>query len=74
MKFVRRLLIILALLLSHIMFAVVAYNYCGMLCGTEHSGYSAPASVAFIYAIPFVVGIVACIFFAYKPKLVKKHK
>ena len=51
---------LLAILLSDIMCAVVAYNYRGMLCGIEHAGYSAPASTAFLYAIPFVVGIVVC--------------
>ena len=50
----------LAILLSNIMCAVVAFNYRDMLCGIEHAGYSAPASTAFLYAIPFVVGIVVC--------------
>ena len=49
-----------AIVLSDIMCFVVAYNYRGMLCGIEHAGYSAPASTAFLYAIPFVVGIVVC--------------
>lgn len=51
---------LLAILLSDIMCAVVAYNYRGMLCGIEHAGYSAPASTVFLYAIPFVVGIIVC--------------
>lgn len=55
----------LAIVLSDIMCLVVAYNYCDMLCGIEHAGYSAPASTAFLYAIPFVVGIVACAVVAY---------
>ena len=50
----------LAIVLSDIMCFVVAYNYRDMLCGIEHAGYSAPASTAFLYAIPFVVGIVVC--------------
>ena len=50
----------LAIALSDIMCFVVAYNYRDMLCGIEHAGYSAPASTAFLYAIPFVVGIVVC--------------
>lgn len=50
----------LAIVLSDIMCAVVAYTYCDMLCGIEHAGYSAPASTAFLYAIPFVAGIVLC--------------
>ena len=50
----------LAIVLSDIMCFVVAYNYRDMLCGIEHAGYSAPASTAFLYAIPFVVGIIVC--------------
>ena len=56
----------LAILLSNIMCAVVAFNYRDMLCGIEHAGYSAPASTAFLYAIPFVVGIVVCAILAIK--------
>ncbi len=54
----------LAIVLSDIMCFVVAYNYRDMLCGIEHAGYSAPASTAFLYAIPFVVGIVVCVILA----------
>jgi hypothetical protein len=39
------------------MCAFVAYNYCDMLYGIECKGNSAPAYVAFVYAIPFLVGI-----------------
>ena len=56
----------LSILLSDIMCAVVAFNYRDMLCGIEHAGYSAPASTAFLYAIPFVVGIVVCAILAIK--------
>ena len=56
----------LAIVLSDIMCFVVAYNYRDMLCGIEHAGYSAPASTAFLYAIPFVVGIVVCAILAIK--------
>lgn len=55
----------LALILSHLMCIVVASNYTSMLCGIEHQGFSAPASTAFIYAVPFVVGIVICILLAF---------
>lgn len=54
----------LAVLLSDMMCAVVAYNYRDMLCGIEHMGYSAPAGTAFLYAVPFVAGIVICIVLA----------
>ena len=46
------------------MCAVVAWNYCDMLWGINYAGYSAPASIAFLFAIPFVVGIAICIAFA----------
>lgn len=52
---------VLAILLSDIMCAVVAWNYCDMQWGIKYAGYSAPASTAFFSAIPFVVGIGGCI-------------
>ena len=58
MKKLSYLFTALAIVLSDIMCFVVAYNYRDMLCGIEHAGYSAPASTAFLYAIPFVVGII----------------
>lgn len=64
MKKLSNLFTALAIILSDIMCLVVAYNYRDMLCGIEHSGYSAPASVAFLNAIPFVVGIILCIVLA----------
>ena len=50
----------LAIILSDIMCFTVAYNYRGMLCGIEHAGFSAPAGTAFLYALPFLAGIVLC--------------
>ena len=55
---------VLAVLLSNIMCAVVAYNYCDLLWGGQYAGYSAPASTAFVYAIPFVIGIIVCVVLA----------
>ena len=52
---------VLAALLSDIMCAVVAWNYCSMLWGIKYAGYSAPAPIAFLLAIPFVIGIAICI-------------
>ena len=60
MKKLSNLFIVLAIVLSNIMCIVVAYNYRDMRCGIEHAGYSAPPSTAFLYAIPFVVGIIVC--------------
>ena len=54
-----------AIVLSDIMCAVVAFNYRDMLCGIEHSWYSAPAGVAFLSAIPFGIGIIICAAAAY---------
>ncbi len=51
---------IIAVLLSDIMCAFVAFAYRDMLCGIAHLGYSAPASVAFLYVIPFMIGIIIC--------------
>ena len=60
MKTLSVLFTLAAILLSDIMCAVVAYNYCDMLWGIEYAGYSAPASTAFLFAIPFAVGIAVC--------------
>ena len=54
----------LAIVLSHIMCIVVAYNYRDALCAIEHGGFSAPAEIVFLYAVPFVIGIVVCIVLA----------
>ncbi len=43
------------LLLCCTMCATVAYYYRDMLCAIEHGGASAPARIAFLYAIPFLV-------------------
>ncbi len=64
MKKLSTLFTILAILLSNIMCAVVAWNYCDMLWGIKYAGYSAPASTAFLSAIPFVVGIAVCVWLA----------
>ncbi len=55
---------VLAVILSDIMCAVVAYNYCDLLWGIEYEGYSAPASTAFVYAIPYGIGIIVCLVLA----------
>ena len=55
---------VVAALLSDAMCAIVAYNYCDLLWGGKYAGYSAPASTAFIYAIPFALGIIVSIVLA----------
>ena len=61
MKKISNIFIALAIILSNVMCAVVAYNYCAMQWGAKYAGYSAPASVAFLYAIPYGVGIMVCV-------------
>ena len=68
MKNVSRLFLILAVILSDVMCAVVAYSFCDMQWGIKYAGYSAPASVAFLYAIPYGIGIAICIVISVKLK------
>ena len=65
MKKLQHLFNVLALILSHLMCFVVAWNYRDMLCGIAHSGYSAPAEIAFLTAIPYAAGIMICGFLVY---------
>ena len=60
MKKLQHLFLTLALILSHLMCITVAYNYRDMLCGIEHSGFSAPAEVAFLGIIPYAAAILLC--------------
>lgn len=50
----------LAVLLSDVMCAAVAYNYCALQWGARYEGYSAPADTAFLLCIPYGIGIVIC--------------
>lgn len=50
----------LAILLSNVMCAAVAYGYCKMQWGIQYAGFSAPASIAFLLVIPYGVGIMIC--------------
>ena len=64
MKVLSTVFWISAVLLSDVMCAVVAYNYCDILWGIKYAGYSAPAQVAFLRAIPYAVGIIVCVVLA----------
>ncbi len=64
MKKISNIFILLAVILSDVMCAVVAYNFCGMQWGIKYALYSAPAWVAFLYAIPYGIGIAVCIIVA----------
>ena len=63
-----------AIILSNVMCAVVAFNYRDMLCGIQHSCYSAPAWVEFLSAIPYAFAIAVCIILAvvFKKRSVNK--
>ncbi len=64
-KILRNVFVILALILSHTMCAEVAFNYSSLLCAIAHKGFSAPADIAFLFAIPYGVGIILCVFLAF---------
>lgn len=71
-KYLSYIFTALAILLSNVMCAAVAYHYCCMQWGIRYEGYSAPASVAFLLVIPYAAGIVICVvlacFFSKKQK------
>ncbi|HIS45475.1 MAG TPA: hypothetical protein IAB47_08930 [Candidatus Scatomorpha merdigallinarum] len=64
MKKISYLFVVFAVIMSDVMCAVVAYNYCALQWGGQYAGYSAPASAAFLYIIPYGLGIVFCIILA----------
>ena len=76
MKKLSYLFFALALVLSHLMCWTVAYNYRGFLCGSLHEGFSAPASLAFLGAIPYCIGIALCLILAvlFRKKAKKSKK
>ncbi len=53
----------IALVLSHVMCAVVAYEYCNMIWG-QAQGWSAPPETALALAIPYLIGIGLCMILA----------
>ena len=55
---------ILAVLISDVMCAVVAYYYCDLQWAIRYMGYSAPASTALFMAVPFLIGIVVSLILA----------
>ncbi len=60
-RWLSRFFILFAVLLSDLMCAVVAYNYCNMQWHIEYEGASAPASIAFLWVIPYAIGIILCL-------------
>lgn len=59
-KYLSYAFLILAILLSDVMCASVAYNYCNMQWGIRYGVFSAPASVAFLLVLPYAIGIAIC--------------
>ena len=64
MKTLPTVFLILAVILSDIMCAVTAYNYCNLTWGIKYAGYSAPVGTAFLTAVPFAAGIAVCVILA----------
>lgn len=60
MKKMSYLFMVLAILLSDIMCAVVAYSYCALQWGGQYAGYSAPPGTAFLYCVPYGIGVAFC--------------
>ena len=56
MKKLSTIFAVLAILLSDVMCAVVAYNYCALEWGGKYEAWSAPASTALLLAIPYAIG------------------
>ena len=64
-RFLSHVFIALAILLSDVMCATVAYTYCDMWWGARYAAYSAPARVAFLLIIPYGMGILICAILAW---------
>ena len=52
---------IIAYLFSYMMVTVVAFNYGYMYYAVKFDGASAPPSVSFIFAVPFIIAILVCV-------------
>lgn len=64
MKIAAYILSAAAVIITNIGCAAVAYNYRDLLCGIEHAGFSAPASIAFLGAIPYAIVAIICVVLA----------
>ncbi|WP_295159037.1 hypothetical protein [uncultured Brachyspira sp.] len=61
---------IIAYLFSYMMVTVVAFNYGYMFYAVKFDGASAPPSISFIFAIPFIIAILLCLIII---KIIKKR-
>lgn len=57
LKILSHVFAVFAIIVSNMMCAIVAYKYCDM----QHGIHSAPAYVAFIYAVPYLFSIIVCV-------------
>lgn len=64
MRKIQKVAYTVAAVIANVMCATVAYKYCEMQWGIEYRGYSAPASMAFVWAIPFIICIGVCLVIA----------
>lgn len=64
-KILSKVFLAVAILQGNAMCAVVAYFYRDMECGRAHMGYTSPVSVAFVYALPFLLEIAFFLFLSY---------
>lgn len=64
MKRLSTIFAVLSLILSHLMCAVVAYNYCALQWGGRYEAWSFPAWCAFLLAVPYSITIAVCILLA----------
>ena len=55
MKKLSYLFFAIAIAISYVAVWVTAFEYRGYICGIEHCGFSAPATVGLLIAIPFVI-------------------
>ncbi|PTY41190.1 hypothetical protein [Brachyspira hampsonii] len=61
---------LIAYLFSYMMVTVVAFNYGYMFYAVKFDGASAPPSISFIFAIPFIAAILVCVIII---KIIKKR-
>ena len=64
-----RVIKLIAYIFSYMMVTVVAFNYGYMFYAVKFDGASAPPSVSFIFAIPFIIAILVCVILI---KIIKK--
>lgn len=56
-EIIRKIMYVVSVVLFGAMTATVAYNYASMECSIAHQGASAPASVAYFTAVPYIIVI-----------------